>query len=95
MRIDEITRDMMDRARGLQTAEQMRAFLDEAELELTDEQLDGIAGGTNFVQGFKTVLGPYLYPPCPCGGSHEFKDYDDPRGESSDKVRCIKCNTVY
>jgi hypothetical protein len=95
MRIDQIARDMSERARALQTAEQMRDFLAEGELELTDEQLEGINGGTNFVQGFKTILGPYLYPPCPCGGSHEFEDYDDPTDETFDKVRCIKRGTVY
>jgi len=95
MRIDEITRDMAEHVRGLKTAEQMQAFLEENGLELTDEQLEAVAGGVNFVQGFKIVLGPYLYPPCPAGGNHEFEEYTDPNGEAFDRVRCTKCGTVY
>lgn len=95
MRIDEIKRFKADQAQNLQTAEQMRAFLEDNEVELTDEQLECIVGGGNFVQAFKTFLGPYLYPPCPCGGNHKFEDFTDPLGQVFDKVRCVKCGTVY
>lgn len=95
MRIDEIERVEADQVQNLQTAEQMRAFLKESEVELTDEQLELVNGGGNFVQAFKTFLGPYLYPPCPCGGNHEFEDYVDPTSATFDKVRCTKCGTVY
>ena len=95
MRLDEITADVAKRAQGLQTAEQMQAFLKDEQIELTDEQLEGVAGGTSFVQGFKTVLGPFLYPPCPAGGHHEFEDYADANGEAFEKVRCTKCGAVY
>ncbi|MBQ9316882.1 MAG: hypothetical protein IJ203_08675 [Atopobiaceae bacterium] len=95
MKPKEISPDVAERAQEVQSAEQMRAFLNDEGFELTDEQLEAVVGGVNFVQGFKTVLGPYLYPPCPAGGLHEFEEYVDPKGEAVDKVRCVKCGTVY
>ena len=48
MRFEELTPEMTEQAKKCETAEERRAFIEENGIELTDEQLQSIAGG--FIQ---------------------------------------------
>ena len=48
MRFEELTPEMIEQAKKCETAEERRAFIEENGVELTDEQLQSIAGG--FIQ---------------------------------------------
>ena len=48
MRFEDMTPEMVERAKGCETAEERTAFIRENGIELTDEQLEGIAGGKKF-----------------------------------------------
>ena len=45
MRFEDMTPEMVERAKGCETAEERTAFIRENGVELTDEQLEGISGG--------------------------------------------------
>ena len=49
MRFEDMTPEMVERAKGCETAEERTAFIRENGVELTDKQLEGIAGG--YVEG--------------------------------------------
>ena len=48
MRFEDMTPEMVERAKGCETAEERTAFIRENGIELTDEQLEGISGGKKF-----------------------------------------------
>ena len=45
MRFDQMTPELREKAQKCETAEERMAFIEDSGIELTDEQLDGIAGG--------------------------------------------------
>lgn len=45
MRFEDLSPKQVERAKGCETAEERMAFVAENGIELTDEQLEGIAGG--------------------------------------------------
>ena len=65
MRLEDMTPEMIEKAKGCETAEERKAFLEENGIELDEEQLEGIAGGNrpNEQVGIPTY--------CPRHSSHE------------------------
>jgi hypothetical protein len=45
MKFEQLTSEQAERAKGCKTDEERRAFLEDIGIELTDEQIEGIAGG--------------------------------------------------
>ena len=45
MRLEDMTPEMVEQAKGCETPEERMAFIRENGVELTNEQLEGIAGG--------------------------------------------------
>lgn len=45
MRLDNLPTELIEKAKRCDTAEERRAFIEDNGIELTDEQLEGIAGG--------------------------------------------------
>ncbi len=45
MRIEELSSEQVERAKGCETDEERKAFIAENGIDLTDEQLEDIAGG--------------------------------------------------
>ena len=45
MRFEDMTPEMIEKVRECETAEERKTFLEENGIELTNEQLEGIAGG--------------------------------------------------
>ncbi len=45
MKIEELTPELMEKANRCETREERMAFIEENGIELSDEQLEGIAGG--------------------------------------------------
>ena len=46
MRLEDMTPKMIEQAKGCETDEERLAFIQENGIELTDEQLEGISGGS-------------------------------------------------
>ena len=45
MRVKDLTPELLERAKKCETEEERLAFIQENEIELTEEELDGMAGG--------------------------------------------------
>ena len=45
MKIEELTPELMEKAKRCETREERMAFIEENDIELSDEQLESIAGG--------------------------------------------------
>ena len=71
MRFEDMTPEMVERAKGCETAEERTAFIRENGIELTDEQLEGIAGGKKFGnrQAVNAQITKTATPGCPRGAS--------------------------
>ena len=48
MRYEDLTQEQLERARECKTDEERKAFIEEVGTELSDEQLEGVSGGSIF-----------------------------------------------
>ena len=48
MRLEDLTMEMVEKAKGCETREERMAFIRENGIELSDEQLEGVSGGESY-----------------------------------------------
>ena len=85
MRIEDMTSEQIEKAKECETTEQRLAFIKEIGLELSDEQLDTIAGGAAWSEDYEGGC-----PSCKCV---TYSFVDGPRGVYIRK--CDQCGCRY
>ncbi len=79
MRTDDLTPEQLEEAKAFQTPEEMLAYARDNGIDLTDEEMDAIAGG-----GFWTTYSKQ----CPLCGSNNI-------GKFKGQWYCIECNETF
>ena len=93
MNIDDIKNSkLQEKLRGAESTEDILAVIQEEGVELTDEQLDGIAGGSWYDTGGSST------PTCPwCGSSDVTHLGANSRGnpKGGDSWQCNSCDSIF
>lgn len=89
MKFEDMTAGQIEHAKKCETPEERKAFIEAESIELTDEQLEGIAGG---------VSKSHSKDRCPNGGDHNWAETGNTRPGKifgdiwpDKEERCTRC----
>ena len=84
--IKDLTPEQQEKARACKTKEELNAFIAENEIELDDEVLAAVSGGS--------ICGTGSEDYCPDGQKHSYVRLEDDKEHHYHVYKCTNCNKI-
>ena len=82
MSLNDMTPEQMEKAQACKTSEELAEFAQSIGITLSEEELEGVAGGGGFIAGGSDfIAGGSVWKPCPAG-----------RARNGTQPACPLCN---